>query len=88
MNKWAPPRAGLQAAAGEAGLSAQPLTVTHRGLSLQSRGIHKCVVLFSQDEHVYSVEHSQAISFFYNKLQGNGKERKWREREGERDFYV
>ena len=71
---------------------AEELAAAHSdswGLDRQAGRIHQQTVSFSQEECVFSVEYIQTVSFFFlnNKLWGDGKERKWRERGSERGFY-
>lgn len=62
-----PPRAGEQAAAQEARALSPATHSDSQGLNLQAGGTHQCV-LFSQEEQIFSMEHIQTVSFFYNKL--------------------
>ena len=71
---------------------AEELAAAHSdswGLDRQAGQIHQQTISFSQEECVFSVEYIQTVSFFFlnNKLWGDGKERKWRERGSERGFY-
>ena len=71
---------------------AEELAAAHSdswGLDRQAGRIHQQTVSFSQEECVFSVDYIQTVSFFFlnNKLWGEGKERKWRERGSERGFY-
>lgn len=73
VREGVPPRAGEQAAAQEAGPLSPATHSDTQGGDHRAGGVGRHVVLFSEEEHVFSVEHIQTVSFFTANYRGMGR---------------